>query len=1100
MEPLALDLFGGFQAAIDGQIASGFATDKVRALLIYLAVESDRAHRRDFLAGLLWPELPNQDARRNLRKSLHRLREALGQSLSDQLLDVDRQSVGLNAQHLDLDLARLRDHLQQALKHDHSHLSACSECMSHLEAAMAIPNGGFLDGFYVKDSSEFDRWQSQHIELAAREVRQLLTLLVEAYESRQDFGQMLTVASHLVELDAFDEPAQMALIRAFALNGDRHEGLTQFDRYRDLLSDELDVAPGEAIQELYQRLQQDQLKPTAPPSIERHGFPNEMTRFFGRQNEIDQVLDRIADPDCRLLSLIGPGGIGKTRLSSEVAKRVSEQARDFVDGIYFVPLSSVQQPERIAPAVATSLGLELRGSASPQAQVLSALRERQLLLVFDNMEHLLLDIREAAEVGLESGSVYQESPDGGNTAIEFVTDMLERAPGITVLVSSREPLNLVSEWRIYLDGLDYPAKHAGGAAAAGPAEAVELFQHLADRLDPVHGACEDPEVISEICRLVEGSPLALEIAASWTRFHTCEQIVTEINRSLDFMTAPYRDMPVRHRSMRAVFEYSWQLLSVEEQQALAQLSVCQGGFSAQAAFAIAQVVSVELAGLAEKALVQRPTRGRFSLHELLRQFLAEKLGSADLTDTAHSRHGRYFLDFLSQQAASMQGDAFESGRDAIHDDIDNIRAAWRWGLKNRYVEGLDGGVEGLMRFFAYVGLPHERLSLAAESLSSLEAYPLDPAHDLAWAGKIRYTLLYFQSNTYGMIGKLSDALGPAEAAVEQAKILESAGALVESLGLLGHLRRDLGQYDQALELETAALDVAHEAEDQQKMAMLRLRLGALSTNMRRFEEAFSHYLQAHEIYKSLRSLGGQSDALGGLGIVSDYQHNFEQAISYYQKALEISRGQKHTETTIRHLANMSTSLIHLGQLDQAHQILDEAVALQDETGLRAARGLCLSMLGFIHGLRGEMIPSLDYYDGAIAFCREAGRREQLSESLLGKAKLMFDLGQLTSAGTLLDEARSLALELNANHISHRIELLQARLEHAGGDPEAGLAQLDALLTRLDHPLYRGEALDVRYEMSGDPADLDIVIEYFENMVQRWGNPLHAARLDALKGK
>ena len=398
----------------------------------------------------------------------------------------------------------------------------------------------------------------------------------------------------------------------------------------------------------------------------RHVLPTFPTPFIGRADEIAELSQLLDNPDCRLLTLVGPGGIGKTRLAVEVARY---KLNDFPDGVYFVSLQPLQASDQVLSAVIDTLSLQV--SDDPRQQLLDYLHEKRLLLVLDNVEHVL-----------ESAAL--------------VSDILAAAPQVCVLATTREVLNLQSEWVRHVDGLHYPGNDDLGDKSDDGA--TQLFADRAQRLNSDFSLADEHDHVVRICQLVEGMPLALELAAGWLRVMPCAAIVEQIQRNLDILTTNQRDRVQRHQSIRAVFDQSWYGLSVDEQAIFRRLAVFRGSFGLEAAEQVAGATLGMLASFVDKSLVRVDEAGRYSLHELVRQFAAERMVVAGESEAVDKAHCDYYADFLQSREPGIKGGRqFETFAE-IAAEFENIRAAWHWAVDHREYDAIDRSIECLYRY------------------------------------------------------------------------------------------------------------------------------------------------------------------------------------------------------------------------------------------------------------------------------------------------------------------------------------------------------------------------------------------------------------------
>ncbi|HZG67714.1 MAG TPA: AAA family ATPase, partial [Herpetosiphonaceae bacterium] len=422
-----------------------------------------------------------------------------------------------------------------------------------------------------------------------------------------------------------------------------------------------------------------------PVLSQTHHLPVALTPFVGREGETAQLIAQLGDPACRLVTIMGPGGAGKTRLALEVAQRLlptNNHSSPFAMGVYFVPLGALASDEHLdgllATAIAGAMGMPLSGPDAPVVQLCHYLREKAVLLVLDNFEHL----------------------QGGAS---FVVTLLQAAGHVKILTTSRERLNVRGEYVLLLNGLSYPAA-PDRPASLDEHSAVQLFVRTAQAVDPDFAPTDESlPAITRICRLLDGLPLGIELAAPWTRLLSCAEIADEIERNLDFLAPAPHDLPARQQSLRAVFASSWSLLTAAEQQLLGRLAIFRGSFSREAAAAVAGASLPVLAALVDKSLVRRLTTGsdgaaRYELSHVVRRYAAEQPAAGDATISAR-HHAAYYLALLYDLTTNLRGPRQQDALRVISFEIDEIRAAWRWAATAGDTMAITRAADSLFHFY-----------------------------------------------------------------------------------------------------------------------------------------------------------------------------------------------------------------------------------------------------------------------------------------------------------------------------------------------------------------------------------------------------------------
>jgi predicted ATPase/DNA-binding XRE family transcriptional regulator len=662
--------------------------------------------------------------------------------------------------------------------------------------------------------------------------------------------------------------------------------------------------------------------------------------FVGRDHELEQLAQLLARPDCRLLTLIGLGGVGKTSLALQVAQA---QADMFADGIAVVPFASVASGALVGAAVAAALGMSVYDTGDLQAQLISYLRPRRLLLVLDNCEHLL------AEPGLH----------------DLVTALLTQTQKLTILAASREVLGSPGEWVVELGGLDTTDVHA---------PAVALFAAHAQRAQAGRGlSAAERDTALQICRLVEGLPLAIELAAAWLRVLSCTEIAAEIARDVGFLANADRGVPDRHRSITIVFAHSWHLLTEDERCALRWLAVFRGGFDRAAAEA-AGVSLTLLWTLVARSWVRRVSAGRYGMHELARQYAWAQLATTpDEADQAQHTHAAYYTAFLGARFAALIGAGQQEAAAEIALEIDNIRAAWRWACDHGDAAAIGAATHSLTQFYLLRGFLYEGAGALERAISALRT--VAPSHFVASTrallltdaarlrnrlgqlGQVRVLLdecmvLYAHFGLNPPPGQCTDPLfGLGMLAFHQGNHAEAArlgeqvcrrgeaqqhdGNLQVGYYLLARTAKAQGQYARAHDYAGRAYATAQRTQDRFFTAFCHDELGNIACVQGWYAEARQHYQAAYTIRESFNDVHGIAVDLGYLGKVAFLEARLADAQSLFQRSLAICEATGARDFAVRALYGLGMTAGALGDYGAAQQAFGRALQIADEAGYRS---------------------------------------------------------------------------------------------------------------------------------------------------------------------
>ena len=563
-----------------------------------------------------------------------------------------------------------------------SHLECDAQILLNLldkgktEEASKLYGGRFLDGFYLDHwSSELEEWVYTTREILADRMRQGLINLAETQARKGNYKDAAKHADTAFTLPGATplEPDQLGQLYKIMLAGNSNQ-VSSLNKAAAEFGLQLKSSTQEA-QTYFESRQPTSL--TSP-----HNLPLGQTSFVGRENESAEIAKALSQDGCRLLTLQGMGGIGKTRLALEVAWQQLSSS-NFKDGIYLVQLETLTTSEHLVRHIADVLHLELEGHDDPLVQLTKSIADKHLLLLLDNYEQLVHTTR-------------------------VLTQLLDACPNLKLLITSRERLNLTGEWVLALEGLPYPEIQLENLETFA---ALSLFIQRAkqSRLD-FSPTQEDIQHILHICQLVGGSPLGIELAAVWVKIISTKDIAEEIKQSLSFLSSPHQNQNQRHQNIQIAFEYSWKLLSDKERETMQRLAAFRGGFRRDAAAKVAGATLPLLASLVDKSLLRVLPNGRYDRHPLLYQFTQGKLtANPKLHKQSLKVHGEYFFEQIEKQCQALWGHGAGEAMNFLDEEQGNIQAAWEWALNGKHVKELEKTQDFLIYFYQRSKIAEGRL-------------------------------------------------------------------------------------------------------------------------------------------------------------------------------------------------------------------------------------------------------------------------------------------------------------------------------------------------------------------------------------------------------
>lgn len=969
---LHLTLLGGFRAALEDsavhpahtQPITDFASTKTQALLAYLACTRQR-HTRDALAAMLWGETDDEAAKTSLRQSLANLKKLAGSHL---LIERDAVEFDANAP-FSLDV--------------HDFERGARGDPTAQRGAMALYKGDLLKGLGVKNAPEFEEWlvveRERLRQLAANTLRQLATADAQA-------GDVASAIAHLhalVALDPLDEPAHRQLILLLARSGQRAAALAQFETCKRTLDKELGVPPEPETERLHERIR------GAQHTVH---LPAETTPLVGREAELSKLSRWLADPACRLITVTGLGGAGKTRLAQRAAR---DNALRFLHGACFASLTAVEDETGLATSLLLALNAPLNSNFTAADQLRQVLRDKEILLVLDNAENLI------------------------EPCARLLMAVLKDAPDAKCIVTSRQRLDLRMEWVLALDGL---------SANDDDSPAVELFVQAASRArgSPV----ESSESVWRICRHVQGLPLAIELAAPLTRLMPVAQIEAELARDLAVLSTTMRDVDERHRSLRAAFDQSWRALSPDESRALAALSVFRGGFIAQAARTVADASAGILSSLADKSLLQRASESRFDLHELVRQYAHERLSDRD---AVLEKHCGYFSNWLAEREPLRRSPRQKEVADELRADFDNVRLMWHTAVRDRRADAFDQATACLFWICDVLGRQQEGMRLFAEAAACLSDQPNTDA--------VIGRLTLRQGVLARLIGRFDEAealLSKADALLRETRDTRNHAYALCQLGVplvvRGDVEAGLGRFAESLRLYRDIGDLHGASDALQCMGVAEARRGDL-------ERAQQFHQEAADILTELGDEMELAVAQCNLGDTAYYRGQLQPALAHYQAAIDIQRRFDDQRNLAISLNNSADVLCKLQRWDDALSASQEAADLFRDMGSRdGLMGALQSVAGALLG-RGETETALAHFNEAMTLALSLHAEADVLNLLPLGAKLLRARGRDEDAARVL-----VSIQRNPATPSFTIESAAKALKDLSPDVVAAVVAADEVWT------------------------------------------------------
>jgi DNA-binding SARP family transcriptional activator/predicted ATPase len=1054
--------FGGFHLEVNGNPIYNFKTNKARALLVYLAVETPRRFRRSHLAGMLWSEFREDQALHSLRQTLVWLKKAMAEvNNHTPILITSQDTIGINPEiNINVDLLDFENYLKNALQYYRQDKHLDHVDILGLKKAIDLFKGSFLERFAMDESPLFDEWALTIRENTDQKATELLALLCEYHERRKEYDLASEYADRIIALTPWDEPAYVHSMRLNAMRKHWSTAKKRYFQLKDYLENNFSIEPIKSVADLYEEIRHLSIDDRILlPQILPAGsyLPTISSPFIGRKEEIEDIVNMLSNPKIRMITLVGIGGIGKSRLAIEIGIHLYGL---YVNGNFFVPLRETSGVEGIIHQIAECMDFSFSGTTSPQSQLLNYLREKRCLLILDCFEHLL---------------EYEEN-------LKLLPIILKQAPGVKFLITSREPLRLAEEHIYPVRGLGCDSENERISQGQLQSDAITLFENKAKQVN--HHFTFDitnRKIAEKICRFVEGHPLSIELLASNTRTHNLNDLFSEIERGLLSIKSSISNGLPDQKNLGAVLERSWDLLNQSHQRSLARLACFQGGFSLDAAIEVGETSKEILITLIDKSLVKSGPNERLALHELIRQFSCKKAIEIDLYQPAIQSHAEYYLSLIENLVQKDKGIHAEKLLETMDNEQINIINAWEYFINNRITKKLSRMVEPLFIFFITQSRFQEGMLLFQNAIISIDDADLNQVDELAGKLKLRIGFFAHRLRQNSLAFKMFS---------DGKEIFSKIHNLREiGLALLGfgnyYLRHK--KFDLAMENTEKSLEYFNKIDDISNQARAYELLGLIHNRRADFITAKEMLAHSIKLSREINDRRGLISSLNQLGDLACNEGDFRAAETLFLESLSYSRAYKDRYNQAILLNNLASVYRPLNDYDHEREVLLESLAICREIGDQDGEAIALNNLGDLSVVLGEFEQAIQYCQISLQIAQVIGEDWTviINYDILGEAYL--GLNEPEKAMMNFRSAIKIAYNIQSWDLLTRAVVNAAGVYRIQKDLATSKKFLEAALA---HPgilfEYKQKALRCLVEMGfSDPGQPNP--EIIENLLENYFN-------------
>jgi len=1006
--PLQIQFFGGFHVQLGEEPIKAFNTDKVRALFIYLVAESRQKFQRSHLAGLLWSDIPDEQAMHNLRQAISLLRKAL-QEEGQSIIFADRDQVGIHpGANLRVDILDFTVLIEKAYCHHKNQHGLGTINIVALKKALQLYQNPFLDRYHLNVSPLFDEWLLITREKFDTLAVEGLAYLADYYECRDEKTSAIQMLRKIIHIMPWDESAHYQLIQLLAHDQQWSTALKQYASLVQYLKNDLNVSPEPKTVALFEQVRAQSLsEPKNGPSKKpQHNLPLLTNRFVGRENEINSLSEMIANPAQRLINITGLGGVGKTRLALEIAQH---QVGVFQQGVFVILLRNINSFEGFLSEIGIVLSIIFSDQTNKQQQVLDYCRNKHLLMLLDNLDELSMQ----KEVQL------------------FLETWVKECNHVQILVTSRNKVKIEDEIVFQLDGLDFQSVNKTSDHLQQLPDAALLF---AQRVQTIQRKFEitdeNNQTILKLCKLVEGHPLAIELVAGSICGKVEQKIEETIEQGMGAFISAITSRQQHHQTLSAVFEMSWVRLTLHEQSTLARIAIFKGGFEEEPVKEIFGINSHRLTSLLDKSLLRVSFQGRYDLHEIVRQFAEQKLMESGEWESAVGSLSDYYLQFLNIQAQNFETGEQSVSLDCIELELDNIKVAWDWALHTGQFSLLTTCTDILYHFFnirsRFVqGIEwFEQVKIRVENHPDLEllyAMVLNRIGSLAYKARQSELASKYLASCLNLLEKIQNTP-------------EKAFCLIN----LGYIEfRSKKKFQEALKYATQSMQLYQNIQDSSGESHAAILKGLILNRMSDYdtaEKTLQHSLILARETKNERRMVAPLNILGDIACIKG---EYGKAELFFKEGLDIAKklGDRFNQGIL--LNNLATLFHYSKEYEMERKVLLESLAICEEIGDQDGIALAYNNLSEVYMVKGDFEQAIHFAEMGLAIGQQIGEEWTIIVGLNNLGEANLGSGKLQQAMEHLGKAVCMAYEIGSMDLVTRIVVNMGRvLYKEGKDQEA----------------------------------------------------------------